>query len=877
MKNFSDPINHGSVRGASSYAIGLRKHLSEELWRLVSPHLLRRTKVSVGLLADEDVGEPDSDLCSAAQRASPHALPAKFETILWLMPSDVQVKAYRMVLDQSDLVRRVTSKGKLGIDVFQVIGLLKRLCNHPLLALRTSVPKAWEELLAQARNQSATCAVEGIDVHMPETTGEKVERHACEMPPDEPVLMLPEVEALAQSLPLNVEALLEQSAKLRCLAMLLPALAAKGHRTLIFAQGVKMLDLIELCVLKGLDFKHLRMDGKTSVAARAAVVKQFQTEQDQFQFLLLTTTVGGVGLNLTGADRVVLVDPAWNPQTDAQAVDRVFRIGQDREVRVYRLVMSGLIEDKMFRLQVFKMGLMRTALEAKPQQHYFTAREIRGLFDWTDPAEGETWKLLLDGHGDASEESTACHARSDGIDEAFVQRAGIVALNNFSALFKSVLRREDCDGDECSAQMVEMKKKLEDSNSRIEHVEEMRQVAEGSLDVKKKEFDEASQRILSISASRSKIDEDLVLKRLELAKIKRMQLAAEQHLKKVETARELAQARQDRATTSRRQAEEEQASFDLIASQAREAMLAAEEVLPEVTHSVRQILAWVDCNGSAAADSGVDAGAAGSQVTQQAFHQASEAFRAVNATQVELQLALNQEQSSLEDLQTRVLHAQENASNCVRVLLEAGEAFVKSFRRAAASKVAVSRVLCAKEHATAAFKQLRNAWDTARTLQETWLRSAISCREPLRVAALAADAAATASNELAEADALVEEATADEALRRVKREAREVEITASEVAKVEADALELHWRRRRDELRAHLGTAHLDSLKSRAAALEATERRSALQAWCARTENLHLQLEASKVSAVEALRAETYNARQVQEAYEARKRQRHEY
>merc|ERR1719199_2320268 len=102
-----------------------------------------------------------------------------------------------------------------------------------------------------------------------------------------------------------------------------------------------MLDLIELCVLNGLGFKHLRIDGQTTVAARAAVVNQFQTDRDQFQFMLLTTSVGGVGLNLTGADRVVIVDPAWNPQTDAQAVDRVFRIGQTREVRVYRLVMSG--------------------------------------------------------------------------------------------------------------------------------------------------------------------------------------------------------------------------------------------------------------------------------------------------------------------------------------------------------------------------------------------------------------------------------------------------------------------------------------------------------------------------------------------------------
>merc|ERR1719183_2667841 len=122
----------------------------------------------------------------------------------------------------------------------------------------------------------------------------------------------------------------------------------------------------------------------------------------------------------------------------------------------------------------------------------------------------------------------------------------------------------------------------------------------------------------------------------------------------------------------------------------------------------------------------------------------------------------------------------------------------------------------------------------------------------------------------------MEEAAAEEALCRAKREAREAEALAAEAVKVKAEAFEVDWKRRRDELRAGLGAAHLETLKSRAAAQEAAERRSALQAWCARAENLHLQLEASKFSAVEALRAEAYNSKQVEEAYEARKRQRHE-
>jgi len=91
--------------------------------------------------------------------------------------------------------------------------------------------------------------------------------------------------------------------------------------------------------------------------------------------------VGGTGLTLTGADRVILVDPAWNPSMDAQAIDRVHRIGQQREVVVYRLIGAGAIEDKMFRLQVFKRGLSKTYLEQEQQIRFFTHKELKQLFE----------------------------------------------------------------------------------------------------------------------------------------------------------------------------------------------------------------------------------------------------------------------------------------------------------------------------------------------------------------------------------------------------------------------------------------------------------------------------------------------------------------
>ena len=91
-------------------------------------------------------------------------------------------------------------------------------------------------------------------------------------------------------------------------------------------------------------------------------VQRFQAQlnpnpKHHFDVFLSSTQVGGVGLTLTAADRVILVDPSWNPASDHQAIDRAYRVGQFKNVVAYRLILSGLIEEKMFRYQLFKTGL----------------------------------------------------------------------------------------------------------------------------------------------------------------------------------------------------------------------------------------------------------------------------------------------------------------------------------------------------------------------------------------------------------------------------------------------------------------------------------------------------------------------------------------
>ena len=98
--------------------------------------------------------------------------------------------------------------------------------------------------------------------------------------------------------------------------------------------------------------RYLRIDGKVlNAQTRQSLVRKFNSDDGIFGFLL-TTQVAGVGITLTGADRVIIFDPTWNPATDNQAVDRAYRVGQRREVVVYRLITCATIEEKIYRKQV---------------------------------------------------------------------------------------------------------------------------------------------------------------------------------------------------------------------------------------------------------------------------------------------------------------------------------------------------------------------------------------------------------------------------------------------------------------------------------------------------------------------------------------------
>ena len=122
------------------------------------------------------------------------------------------------------------------------------------------------------------------------------------------------------------------------------------HRALIFCQMKEMLDIVATTVLRDLlpNVQYLRLDGSVEANKRQTIVNRFNTDPS-YDCLLLTTSVGGLGLNLTGADTVIFVEHDWNPQKDMQAMDRAHRIGQKKVVNVYRLVTRGTLEEKILK------------------------------------------------------------------------------------------------------------------------------------------------------------------------------------------------------------------------------------------------------------------------------------------------------------------------------------------------------------------------------------------------------------------------------------------------------------------------------------------------------------------------------------------------
>ncbi|CAG8488719.1 7878_t:CDS:10 [Diversispora eburnea] len=178
------------------------------------------------------------------------------------------------------------------------------------------------------------------------------------------------------------------SGKLTKLDELLKELKAGGHRVLIYFQMTRMIDLMEE-YLAYRQYKYLRLDGSSKIHDRRDMVEDWQTRSDIFVFLL-STRAGGLGINLTAADTVIFYDSDWNPTVDQQAMDRAHRLGQTKQVTVYRLITKGTIEERILQRAKQKDEIQKVVISGGEfKQVDFKSREIMSLLLEDDELEAK--------------------------------------------------------------------------------------------------------------------------------------------------------------------------------------------------------------------------------------------------------------------------------------------------------------------------------------------------------------------------------------------------------------------------------------------------------------------------------------------------------
>lgn len=192
------------------------------------------------------------------------------------------------------------------------------------------------------------------------------------------VIAIPRIQSLFQ-LP-EIRLIQYDCGKLQVLDKLLWRLKSGKHRVLIFTQMSRMLDIFE-SFLNYHGHTYLRLDGSTKIEQRQALMERFNADQRIFCFILSTRS-GGVGVNLTGADTVIFYDSDWNPTMDAQAQDRCHRIGQTRDVHIYRLVSERTVEENILRKAQQKKLLGDLAIEeGNFTTAFFKQGAIKDLFE----------------------------------------------------------------------------------------------------------------------------------------------------------------------------------------------------------------------------------------------------------------------------------------------------------------------------------------------------------------------------------------------------------------------------------------------------------------------------------------------------------------
>lgn len=320
-REYENPILKSRQPGATAKDVEKGQARSEELASITGQFILRRT----------------ADILSSY-------LPPKTEYVVYCRPTQVQQDVYDAVVSTGQLNTALKSSEAS----FQMINILKKLCNSPTLLTKDTTEGE------EGTVKSLLSKVSSSDIR---SAG--------------------------------------GSTKLQVLDELLHLVRTKTQeKVVVVSNYTSTLDIIEK-LLTALDYSYSRLDGSTNTSKRQGLVDRFNRTPATTNFVfLLSAKAGGVGLNLIGASRLILFDIDWNPATDLQAMGRVHRDGQKHPVHIYRFLTKGALEEKIFQRQLTKQGLADSIVDNKANVSSFSPDELRDLFT-LDQREGcQTHDLL---------------------------------------------------------------------------------------------------------------------------------------------------------------------------------------------------------------------------------------------------------------------------------------------------------------------------------------------------------------------------------------------------------------------------------------------------------------------------------------------------
>uniref|UniRef100_A0A2K6GPR7 DNA excision repair protein ERCC-6-like 2 n=1 Tax=Propithecus coquereli TaxID=379532 RepID=A0A2K6GPR7_PROCO len=346
-KQFSDPVEHGQRHTATKRELATGRKAMRRLAKKMSGWFLRRTKT---LIKDQ--------------------LPKKEDRMVYCSLTDFQKAVYQTVLETEDVTLilqsshpctcnsgrkrrnccyKTNSRGETVKTLYlSYLTVLQKVANHVALLQSASTSKQQETLIKRICDQ--------VFSRFPDFV-QKSKDAAFETLSDP-----------------------KYSGKMKVLQQLLNHCRKNRDKVLLFSFSTKLLDVLQqYCMASGLDYR--RLDGSTKSEERIKIVKEFNSTQD-VNICLVSTMAGGLGLNFVGANVVILFDPTWNPANDLQAIDRAYRIGQCRDVKVLRLISLGTVEEIMYLRQVYKQQLHCVVVGSENAKRYFEAvqgsKEHRG-------------------------------------------------------------------------------------------------------------------------------------------------------------------------------------------------------------------------------------------------------------------------------------------------------------------------------------------------------------------------------------------------------------------------------------------------------------------------------------------------------------------